>query len=116
MLETQLAELNTNIKALIAVMGGARIDALPPTKPKAEPAKPQSEQAAATKVITYDEVKTITHKLINEKGRDAAIAVLAPFNAKKTTQLEAAQYPDFVAAVKKALAAPAPAAEAESLT
>lgn len=63
------------------------------------------------KKVTFDEVKAIAKKLMDEKGRPAAVALIQKHGADQLANLAEAKYPEFVAAAEVLLAAaPEPAA------
>jgi hypothetical protein len=97
-LEKAVEENTAAIRALIAVLDRGVLPAKPEQKlvePKAEAkttAKPKAkavepEVEAEDKVYTYDEVKTRILKLIEEKGRDAAVTILTSFGATKLPEV-----------------------------
>lgn len=48
------------------------------------------------KAVSYDDVKKATNALSAAKGRDVTIAVLSRFGVKKATELDAAQWADYI--------------------
>ena len=68
-----------------------------PEAPKAEPEKPKAEKAATLDGL----VKGFT-KLMQEKGRDAGVALLSQFEVKKLSELKKDKYAEFAAAIDAA--------------
>jgi hypothetical protein len=63
------------------------------------------------KKVTFDEVKAVAKKLMDEKGRPAAVSLIQKHGADQLANLAEAKYPEFVAAAEVLLAAaPEPAA------
>jgi myo-inositol catabolism protein IolC len=66
---------------------------------------------ASSAPLTYDDVKKVGLKLVQAKGRDAMVSVLAKFKGADGQPLKSAQeakpeqYPDLIAAINKALGA-----------
>jgi hypothetical protein len=116
-LEQQLAELNTNVKALIAALGNSKPEVAAPKveKPKAPSAPaadgaasgtstPASTPAAApSPALTYDDVKVPFLNLIKAKGRDAGLALLKGFGCEKLPDVKPEQFAEVKAAIDKAL-------------
>ncbi len=68
---------------------------IPNEKPKtAIDTSPPSEPES--KAVSYDDVKKATNALSAAKGRDTTIAVLSRFGVKKATELDAAQWDDYI--------------------
>lgn len=122
-LEQSIAELNTNIRDLIAALTtGAPVQAAPVVKaekpkaekPKAEPkveaiepkveAQPADEPEPVV-TVSEEDCKQITLKLAATKGRDAAVAVLSEFGVSKAGELKADQRAEYHAAAVAALEA-----------
>lgn len=61
------------------------------------------------KKVTFDEVKAVAKKLMDEKGRPAAVGLINSHGADQLANLAEAKYPEFVAAAEVLLAAPAAA-------
>jgi hypothetical protein len=74
------------------------------TAPSPEPTAtdaPATEAAAApTEPLTYADVKSRTLDLIEVRGRDAAVKVLAGFGVQRADQIEEARWPAYLAAVE----------------
>lgn len=68
------------------------------------------------KKVDFDQVKAVAKKLMDEKGRPAAVALIQKHGADQLANLAEAKYPEFVAAAEVLLAAapePEPAGDAE---
>lgn len=68
--------------------------------------------AGSGKKVTFDDVKAVAKKLMDEKGRPVAVKLIQTHGADQLANLEEAKYPAFVAAAEVLLAAPAPEPEA----
>ena len=74
------------------------------------PAEPKSEvksEAKAEKVATtptFQDVKDIIPQVMAKLGKPGIVELLAKFGAKKGSEVKEAQYEEFLAAAKKALA------------
>lgn len=85
---------------------------VPPVSSPAEAAapaeKPAPEAVAAAPVaesVTYETAAKAVTSLAQKKGRDAAVAILARFDAKKLPDVKPAQYAELMAACTEALGA-----------
>jgi hypothetical protein len=122
-LEANVAELNTNIKALIAAIAGAGVFApsepqpLSPAQDKAAAAahiKAKAEKAEAkadpkeepkVEAVDYEKhVKPAALKLASKKGRDALVGVYTAFGVS-AIDAKPEQYAGLLAAINEALAA-----------
>lgn len=68
------------------------------------------------KKVDFDQVKAVAKKLMDEKGRPAAVALIQKHGADQLANLAESKYPEFVAAAEVLLAAapePEPAGDAE---
>ena len=120
-LETAISENTAAIHTLIALLsqGGSKTQAkgarsnnasdteegrTEETKPAAAAEKPASkaQTSADEAVVTYQDAAKAIQDLAKTKGRDAAIAVLANFNASKLPEVKES---DFAAVVKACEAA-----------
>ena len=120
-LETAISENTAAIHTLIALLsqGGSKTQAkgarsnnasdteegrTEETKPAAAEEKPASkaQTSADEAVVTYQDAAKAIQDLAKTKGRDAAIAVLATFNAIKLPEVKES---DFAAVVKACEAA-----------
>lgn len=71
-----------------------------------EPAPAEEESVSDSAETTYDDVKNIIMSVSRDKGRDAAVAVLAKFDLKKVTpDIPEDTWSGIVAEGKKILAA-----------
>lgn len=70
-------------------------------QPKVDP-KPENAEANSASEVTIDMVKKATTDLAKVKGRDAAVAVLAQFDAKNANEVNPEAYAEYVAAAKAA--------------
>lgn len=70
-------------------------------KPKADP-KPEKADDTSASEVTIDMVKKATTDLAKAKGRDAAVAVLAQFDAKNANDIKVEHYADYIAAASAA--------------
>lgn len=61
------------------------------------------------KKVTFDEVKAVAKKLMDEKGRPAAVGLIQQHGADQLANLAEAKYAEFVAAAEVLLAAATPA-------
>jgi hypothetical protein len=80
----------------------------PVEAPEPEPTAEVVEAAAAAveaapTEIGYDEIKVLVLRLMKEKGRDAAAAVLGALGVAKATELDPAQYAQAKSALEAAL-------------
>jgi DNA replication initiation complex subunit (GINS family) len=101
-----LLDIKSELQKLNAKVASADVPAAPAEKkpkkeePAPQPAPPAATAAPATAAlappavpeITREMVGTALVKLATEKGRDAAVAVLAKFNATKLDEITPAQY------------------------
>lgn len=110
-LEAAIAQLTAAVEANTAALGGTA------TKPAAAKkgaaaaaaAQPAATPAAAAAPANGPDVKACAQALMalaQSKGRDAAVAVLAPFGVPKVTDLKPEQFAAFSMAVAAAQAAP----------
>lgn len=89
----------------------------PKAEKKTEAPKPEAEESSAAtqeqkdepaaaegKQPTYEEVAAAITKLSRTKGRDAAVAVLTQFSAKKLPDVAPEQFAEVLAAAEEALA------------
>lgn len=82
MLEQKLDTLNHNLERLISVLANTPLQ--PETdEPKAEP---------KDKNIGVADVRQILKRVSNKNGKDAALELLAKYNAKKVPDLSADDY------------------------
>lgn len=127
-LEASIAELNTNIVALISVMSGANApaqpakkapktapaaalvaatspttDAAPAPQPAAAPTPPAT--AAAQPAVTIEAARAVVIELGQKKGREAVMALLGKFGASKLPEVQPHLYAAIVADGQAALAA-----------
>lgn len=128
-IEQALAENTAAIRELIeAIKNGvptttAQVEAVaaeakaekPKAEKKAEAPKPEAEaepaatpepktEPAAAEAVDYDTVAKAITRLSRAKGRDAAVAVLAQFDAKKLPDVAPEQFADVLAAAEEAMA------------
>lgn len=108
-LETTIAENTAAIRELIALLSSksdTKVSHITEeTKPAAAAEKPASKaQTSADEAVsvTYQDAAKAIQDLAKTKGRDAAIAVLANFNASKLPEVKES---DFAAVVKACEAA-----------
>lgn len=106
--------VNANTAAilkLIDVMQGQEPKAPPakqpkPAAPKAAPKPaPAHESAMPVAEFTEADVKAAVLELIQKRGRDAAVKLLASLGATKATEVEPADRAKFIADAKTLLAA-----------
>jgi hypothetical protein len=57
------------------------------------------------KKVDFDQVKAVAKKLMDEKGRPVAVALIQKHGADQLANLAEAKYPEFVAAAEVLLAA-----------
>lgn len=74
--------------------------------------RPPGRPAGSTNKVTFDAVKAVAKKLMDEKGRPVAVKLIQTHGADQLANLEESKYPAFVAAAEVLLAAPAPEAAA----
>lgn len=72
-----------------------KVEGVPNEKPKTTTATSQPSESESA-AVSYDDVKKATNALSAAKGRDATIAVLSRFGVKKATELDAAQWADYI--------------------
>ena len=107
-LETTIAENTAAIRELIALLSSksdTKVSHITEeTKPAAAAEKPASkaQTSADEAVVTYQDAAKAIQDLAKTKGRDAAIAVLATFNAIKLPEVKES---DFAAVIKACEAA-----------
>lgn len=125
----KLIAILANPQAVVAVTEEAEAPAEAPkakrtkkeAKPEAPVGEPVAEQpapspetgasdaseteaaAAPAKQVTYTEASAAVVKVANQKGRAAAVAVLAKFGAKTLGEVKASRYGDVIAACEAAL-------------
>lgn len=86
-------------ETLSAATGASEQDPAP-TKSAAKPVPKVEQPAPESKAeVTYAEAAAEVTKLSRAKGRDAAVALLARFNAAKLPEVAPERYADVVAAV-----------------
>lgn len=80
----------------------------PKPEPEAEESsaatQEQKDEPAAAEGITYEAVAAAITKLSRTKGRDAAVGVLAQFDAKKLPDVAPEKFAEVLAAAEEALA------------
>ena len=113
-LETALHENTEALKALAAIMSGAKL-ATPAPAPKPEKASVVEPPAANDPVVaetapvagaTLEDASKLVVALANKKGRDTAVKLLATFDgAAKATALKPEHLASFCEAATAALAA-----------
>ena len=128
-IEQALAENTSAIRELIAAIRagvpttpaqGAAVVAEAPERAAETPAKSDAAEhgktaAQATDALqghanapeqtaTFEEAKAAVIRISKEKGRDAAVAVLAKFNVAKLPELKPEHYGALISAVTEALA------------
>lgn len=129
MLETHIQELTAAVRELTKLLDrfsptqgltGSNVpEVVKETKPKKETVKavepapeiPNEKQPTTTDTsqpsesesapVTYDDVKKVTNALSAAKGRDTTIAVLSRFGVKKATELDEAQWADYIEHAQK---------------
>lgn len=109
--------VNANTAAILKL-----IDVMQGQEPKAPPAKlappkatpkaapkpaPAQDAAASTAEFTEADVKAAVLELIQKRGRDAAVKLLASLGAMKATEVKPADRAKFIADAKTLLAAKA---------
>jgi hypothetical protein len=76
----------------------------PPKTKKAKKEEPAPAPEPETpKAVTYAEAASAVTKLVKEKGREAAKALLAGFNATNLKEIPEARFADVIAAAENAL-------------
>ena len=68
---------------------------------ESSPVEPSQPVEAPVKEVTYAEVAAAITKLANDKGRDAALAVLAQFSIKKLPEAKPEEYAAILGAVNE---------------
>ena len=103
--QLQAAQVPSAIKVAETVVQAAKESSKEPEAAKAEvKAQPKPEKANdnSASEVTIDMVKKATTDLAKAKGRDAAVAVLAQFDAKNANDVKVERYADYIAAASAA--------------
>ena len=111
-IEQQLDDINTNLRAIVALLTPAdKQPAEKPAAPKAA-AKPAAPKAEAPKPveeapvgISNEAMSKIVLDLLQKRGKDTAVKLLASFGAAKATAVAEADRPKFLADAKTLMAA-----------
>jgi len=75
----------------------------PVAEPEGEPAEPEGEPAEVAVAVDYTQVKAAVMKVSQEKGRQAAVDLLAEFDAKVGGDLTEEQWGSFLARAEEVL-------------
>lgn len=107
--QLQAGQAPAAIKVVEAVVRAAKESSKDPEpttaevkeKSKGDP-KPEKADDASASEVTIDMVKKATTDLAKAKGRDAAVAVLAQFDAKNANDVKVERYAEYIAAASAA--------------
>ena len=110
-IEQQLDDINTNLRAIAALLAGKQPEKVAAPKAAAKPAAPKTEApkpAAAPEApvdISNEAMSKIVLDLLQKRGKDTAVKLLASFGAAKATAVAEADRPKFLADAKTLMAA-----------
>jgi hypothetical protein len=109
-----IEQASNNFAKAVLELAAAIAESATTAKPKKERAPKEEKTEAAAKSEpappagpSAKEVADAVLGLASVKGRDAAVGVLAKFNAQKVSELKPASYADVLNAVKEVLTGPA---------
>jgi hypothetical protein len=114
-IEQQLDDINTNLREIVALLAGKQPEkatekvaapkaAAKPAPPKAEAPKPAAAPEAPVD-ISNETMSKVVLDLLQKRGKDTAVKLLASFGAAKATAVPEADRPKFLADAKTLMAA-----------
>ena len=108
-IEQQLDDINTNLRAIVALLAGKQPEKVAAPKAAAKPAAPKAETpkptAEAPVDISNETMSKVVLDLLQKRGKDTAVRLLASFGAAKATAVPEADRPKFLAYAKTLMAA-----------
>lgn len=105
-LEAQLGELNTNLKALIAVLSGGAALAAPAAAKAVPAADKKADNTKTSAALDYEkDVKPLALQVAKEKKREKLIEILGTFGVAQANLLKPEQFNGFITACNAALKA-----------